>query len=119
MTERLPLKEDDKKETHKLSSNKSGVVGFKNNQRDEKAPPEETGQENILDLIRWPLLLKYNLICTLLCKWLFDDDRIKNHSILPSMIMRLFFTKEVLKMQIESIHCSVALTVLYTCYWHA
>ena len=61
-----PLKEKDKNEQKRLSSNENGVVEVENNQRDKKGPPEETGQESILDLFRWPLLLKYIIISTLL-----------------------------------------------------
>ena len=62
----IALKGNNENETHKLSGNKNDVVGIENNQRDKKTPPEETGQENILDLFRWPLLFKHIVISTLL-----------------------------------------------------
>ena len=31
-----------------------------------RRPPEKTGNETLLDLFRWPLLLKYTVVCSLL-----------------------------------------------------
>ena len=64
--EMAPLKGNVKNETKKLSGNDNRVLGMENDKRDKKAPPEETGQESILDLLRWPLLFKYTVINTLL-----------------------------------------------------
>ena len=52
--------------TNKLCDNEDGVVKVEDDQHEKKAPPEKTGQENILDLLRWPLLFKYTVISTLL-----------------------------------------------------
>ena len=62
----VTLKGNNENETHKLSGNENGEVEMENNQHDKKTPPEETGQENILDLFRWPLLFKHLVISTLL-----------------------------------------------------
>ena len=61
-----PLNKNDENETIKLSDNEDGVVEAVDDQHEKKAPPEETGQESILDLLRWPLLFKYTVISTLL-----------------------------------------------------
>ena len=62
----IALNGNNENETHKLSVSNNGMVEVANTRRDKKTPPEETGQENILDLLRWPLLFKYTVISTLL-----------------------------------------------------
>ena len=60
MEEKL-LKKDDK-----INNTENGVKDAVNIDHSSKSPPEETGQETILDLFRWSLILIFTIISSLL-----------------------------------------------------
>ena len=60
--EAVPLKEKEAKK----NSVDNASPGPKRKISLSKRPPDETGHETILDLFRWPLILKYMVISALL-----------------------------------------------------
>ena len=61
-----PLKEAKlEPETDNANSLENDVIKADKNRRNSKAPPENTGHETVVDLFRWPLLLKFTVICSL------------------------------------------------------
>ena len=52
-------------ETDTAKSLEKDVTKATKKRRDSKPPPEKTGHETIVDLFRWPLLLKFMIICSL------------------------------------------------------
>ena len=60
------MTENHSKEDKQVGSIEDGMKDAVQSDHSTKAPPEETGQETILDLFRWPLILKYTVISSLL-----------------------------------------------------